>query len=403
MLWFAAAVAPPTVWDYSKSLIFDSLYDAGMDLADELFQLADIAAGQLEKIRVPSLQKPLVALRDACEQVRRAWSGSNLGYHAAVYFAGLEPKPPGVEFSPEWGLMDRWPTHQPNPGWQQMDFEAVITEIIRRAGNPDIEAIKSSLAGIREIFLSAQETATSILSTALSGSNELFLERKLQQVQALSTTDVETIAMDLVNGPSWSRDSLAISQGKHLAPHQKLVGLHLSATVLENGLDSLERATRELASHLRRIGALTKKAGMVGANVFIGHGRSALWRELKDFIEGRLHLPVDEFNSVPIAGIPTSARLAELLDSAAFAFLIMTAEDEQHDGKVRARENVVHEFGLFQGRLGFARAIVLLEEGCEEFSNIHGLGQIRFPKGTISAKFEDIRAVLQREKLTDAL
>jgi predicted nucleotide-binding protein len=163
---------------------------------------------------------------------------------------------------------------------------------------------------------------------------------------------------------------------------------------LENGRDSLEKAARESASHLRRGEARAKKAEMIGTNVFIGHGRSLLWRELKDFIEDQLHLPVDEFNSVPVAGIATSARLGELLDATAFAFLIMTAEDEQLDGKIRARENVVHEVGLFQGRLGFPRAIVLLEEGCDEFSNIHGLGQIRFPKGNISAKFEDIRAVL---------
>ena len=102
---------------------------------------------------------------------------------------------------------------------------------------------------------------------------------------------------------------------------------------------------------------------MVGTNVFIGHGSSKLWRKLKDFIEHRLGLPVDEFNSVPVAGISTTARLSELLGAAAFAFLIMTAEDEQADGKIRARENVVHEVGLFQGRLGFTRAIVLLEEG----------------------------------------
>jgi len=59
--------------------------------------------------------------------------------------------------------------------------------------------------------------------------------------------------------------------------------------------------------------------------------------------------------------------------------------------------NVVHEAGLFQGRLGFQKAIILLEEGCEDFSNIDGLGRIGFPKGTISAKFEEIRAVLRRE------
>jgi predicted nucleotide-binding protein len=137
----------------------------------------------------------------------------------------------------------------------------------------------------------------------------------------------------------------------------------------------------------------------IGTNVFIGHGRSLVWRELKDFLEDRLGLSVDEFNRVPVAGIATATRLSEMLDAAAFAFLVLTAEDEQTGGKVRARENVVHEVGLFQGRLGFSRAIVLLEDGCEEFSNIHGLGQIRFPRGNIAAKFEDIRAVLERERI----
>jgi hypothetical protein len=49
--------------------------------------------------------------------------------------------------------------------------------------------------------------------------------------------------------------------------------------------------------------------------------------------------------------------------------------------------------------LGFTKAIVILEEGCEEFSNIQGLGQIRFPKGQVSACYEEIRLVLEREGL----
>jgi predicted nucleotide-binding protein len=98
---------------------------------------------------------------------------------------------------------------------------------------------------------------------------------------------------------------------------------------------------------------------------------------------------------VPTAGVPTANRLAEMLDAAAFAFFSSwTAEDEHPDGKLRARLNVVHEAGLFQGRLGFKKAIILLEEGCEEFSNIYGLGQIRFPKGNVAATFEEIRRVL---------
>jgi predicted nucleotide-binding protein len=94
-------------------------------------------------------------------------------------------------------------------------------------------------------------------------------------------------------------------------------------------------------------------------------------------------------------GVLISPRLLHL--SAKMLYLIMTGEDEHADGKQHARQNVIHEAGLFQGRLGFERAIVLFEDGCEEFSNIQGLGQIRFPKGNISAIFEDIRRVLERK------
>lgn len=102
---------------------------------------------------------------------------------------------------------------------------------------------------------------------------------------------------------------------------------------------------------------------------------------------------------MPVAGVTNIFRLAQMLDNACFAFLVLTAEDEMADGGLQARMNVIHEVGLFQGRLGFEKAIVLLEDGCEEFSNINGLGQIRFPKGNIGAKFEEIRRVLERESI----
>ena len=134
-----------------------------------------------------------------------------------------------------------------------------------------------------------------------------------------------------------------------------------------------------------------------GDKVFIGHGRSLVWRELKDFLAGRLSLQWDEFNRVPVAGVSNKERLSAMLDGSCFALLVLTAEDQLADGVLQPRQNVVHEAGLFQGRLGFERAIIVLEEGCEEFSNVEGLGQIRFPKGRISACFEEVRAVLERE------
>lgn len=131
--------------------------------------------------------------------------------------------------------------------------------------------------------------------------------------------------------------------------------------------------------------------------VFIGHGRSRLWRDLKDFLHERLHLDFEEFNRESAAGFSTKERLLQMLDSSSFAFLIMTAEDERADGSMAARANVIHEVGLFQGRLGFERAVVLIEEGCEEFSNIVGVTQIRFPKDALDTKYEEIRKVLERE------
>jgi predicted nucleotide-binding protein len=64
---------------------------------------------------------------------------------------------------------------------------------------------------------------------------------------------------------------------------------------------------------------------------------------------------------------------------------------------MRPRQNVVHEAGLFQGRLGFSRAIVLIEEGIEDFSNLQGVHQIPYTKGNIKETFGDVLATLRRE------
>jgi predicted nucleotide-binding protein len=108
-------------------------------------------------------------------------------------------------------------------------------------------------------------------------------------------------------------------------------------------------------------------------------------------------LNVVDFESVSPAGVATTERLSEMLEAAGFAFLVLTGEDEQATGKLNARLNVIHEAGLFQGKLGFRKAILLKEDGCEDFSNVHGLGEIRFPKANVGAQFEEVRRVLERE------
>jgi predicted nucleotide-binding protein len=173
-----------------------------------------------------------------------------------------------------------------------------------------------------------------------------------------------------------------------------------SIAILEQAIEALEEDLEDASGEISETSPTPEKSG--GGRVFIGHGGSLVWKDLKDFIQDRLKLPWEEFNRVPAAGVTTAERLSDMLDTAGIAFLVMTGEDERADGALLARMNVVHEAGLFQGRLGFKKAIILLEHGCEEFSNIYGLGQIRFPKGNIAAIFEKIREVLEREGLLDA-
>lgn len=140
----------------------------------------------------------------------------------------------------------------------------------------------------------------------------------------------------------------------------------LSRTLIFAGADTQLPLTEALQVHEAR-----KKP-----RIFIGHGGSPIWTRLERFLEKKLHCDTEEFNRISPAGKSNKERLKEMLDSSNFAFLILTAEDEASDGSYRARQNVVHEAGLFQARLGFERAIVLLEDGCADFSNIDGLAHI---------------------------
>lgn len=193
-----------------------------------------------------------------------------------------------------------------------------------------------------------------------------------------------------------------MSQGLRTPPHLAVLATVYALKSPGKTCENLTKVARRAASHLAKRERYSRRTQEIGTNVFIGHGRSPAWKDLKDFIQDRLRLPWDEFNRVPVPGRTNIDRLSEMLNDAAIAFLVMTAEDEHPDGTTHARENVVHEAGLFQGKLGFSKAIILLEQGCEQFSNIQGLGQIRFPKGNIKAAFEDVREVIEREGLLNA-
>jgi len=364
-----------------------------LDIADRLGRVSK--AGEEETI-----DSPLRALESAAKKVGKAWSGSWLGYQSLVYYEGFQPPPAGAQFSQEWGFKELHSIPTTTGNWQEYAFDDVKAEIAELAGGPDLLAVRMASQEAAEAFDTEKSAVLSIIITECDSRPDAFLQglkNEAEKVAVHSPRDFQRSWQPA--GQILTRDMIALGQGSQIPPHLSVLAEVAALRSPFVACITVGKLARKAGSHLSRRRRLGQKAELIGTNVFIGHGRSQVWRVLKDFVQDRLGLPWDEFNRVPVAGITNIARLSEMLDAAAIAFLLMTGEDEQADGRLHARMNVVHEAGLFQGRLGFTRAIVVLEDGCEAFSNIEGLGQIRFPKGNIQAAFEEIRQVLEREGL----
>lgn len=130
--------------------------------------------------------------------------------------------------------------------------------------------------------------------------------------------------------------------------------------------------------------------------VFLGHGsRNKAWLEIESFLDG-MGAEVVSYESRSRAGEHIVDVLTSMLNQSNFALLVHTADDEVAGGATRARENVVHETGLFQARLGFDKAIVIREEGTEPFSNLEGLLELRFTSGQIRDVFDKVAELLNR-------
>ncbi|MFD7713754.1 PfkB family carbohydrate kinase [Streptomyces sp. NPDC059785] len=120
------------------------------------------------------------------------------------------------------------------------------------------------------------------------------------------------------------------------------------------------------------------------AGVFVAHGRSPQWLAVKAFVEERFGAPVYSFESDSWGSRPVTEALTEYLHRCSFAVCVLTAEDATGDGHLVARQNVIHEIGLFQGFRGVDRVLVLLEDGCDSVPAAAAEFTVTFPRNAIS-------------------
>lgn len=127
--------------------------------------------------------------------------------------------------------------------------------------------------------------------------------------------------------------------------------------------------------------------------VFITHGRSSDWREVQAYIEKDIGLPTMELAQEASLGMTIIEKLIAGTQRCDSAVIVMTGDDIDADGQARARENVMHEIGFFQGSYGRSKVTVLHEDGVNIPTNLSGVVYVPYPKGTVSAGFH----VLTRE------
>ena len=120
----------------------------------------------------------------------------------------------------------------------------------------------------------------------------------------------------------------------------------------------------------------------VANRIFIAYGRSDDWLDLKRLLE-EWGSAVEHFNREAVAGVMIADRWRQMLDSARFAFAVITPDDELVDGTKQARQNVVHEIGLCHARMGLRSTAILVAEGTERFSNVEGVNYIPFESGKL--------------------
>ena len=243
-------------------------------------------------------------------------------------------------------------------------------DVLQSAHKPFLKLIKNLKQDILSVIM---ETTSGVESWRFDNIEEFYAEvRKQPQSYTLSKTNT--------------------SCGFHVFQNINYVRVVIKApsrTQIETVFEVFERNLE--VSKLDKV--LRKERPIV----FIGHGRSQQWRDLKDHLHDLHGYTVEAYEIGARAGHTIRDILESMLEKSSFAVLVLTGEDEDNIGKIHPRLNVVHELGLFQGFLGFSKAIALLEDGTEEFSNIHGIQQIRYNKGNIRETYGDILATIQRE------
>jgi uncharacterized protein (TIGR02391 family) len=205
------------------------------------------------RTELDALSQEASALRNACAQIQRSWSGSFAGWHGKMYFRDYQVPSIYERFSGEWGGINGVPE-----GWQEREPEQVTGKINSLVGGGfSAEAFEDKVVAFRkvvEVWKGEVDVALSPLTLDDSFSKEKALLATIEGFE-FGRTKGELIHAGLP-GRMMSRDSEAIQEGMYIATwlYYDAVGQMAEETC---------EAINELAAAIHRLSKLLAKKGAV--------------------------------------------------------------------------------------------------------------------------------------------
>lgn len=207
-------------------------------------------------------------LRDAARQVGDASSGSWVGWHARMYYAGYSEPPVSETWNTEWGGI-----HGFSSNWQERTLSQVQAEVERRAGTT-LSAVAEFANGAREACQPLEEELLTILSPIcdLAG-----LEKERSLLDGIEKGEWIIFPSEFIEAirPTqlWSRDSGALSQGMQAPLHLNVEAAIVSNTsTIAKARDFLTQAIR-LARQVRTKLKARPRSGRQGRSDMVGNAR----------------------------------------------------------------------------------------------------------------------------------
>ena len=344
-----------------------------------------------------SMRETVRKVRDEAQRVEKSWCGSSLGNHAKMYYQGLEPVPKHAYWDVEWGMADGDLHPSKTKGtWQKYMIDEINDEIYSRCGTMQDE-MSDYDAHLFRTFEEAEAELMGILEQSEGEMAEATRQRLLKDTKAqrgnLTTPAHEATQMALAHTPTISRDLENVARGPIPAAHHHILAEVQALRQLELGVEQLGKIASQITQATRQKQTRQESEKMRDSKVFIGHdGQSHTWRAVKDYLEKK-GFEVDEFERTSVAGKQIKDRLEEMMEDAGWAVMIVTARDMEPSST-----NVIHEIGFAQGRLGWEKVIILLQEGCTVPSNLNGTVRLPFKDENIKSVFSDLEKNLRVEE-----